>query len=364
MNFMQLRGLMPGLLDSGVSIELISAPGRGKSEFVKQTVDVMTARDKEEWGYSELFLATQTPPDLIGYMFKGELQLDNGQRISITDPTMPPWMVTVQGKPVWEYKRGVLHLEEFGQGQPDCKASAAELLLNKRLGKWHLPEGWSVIATSNRTSDRSGVTKSLDFLTNRRIEYHISDDIASWENWAWQAKIEPLFISFAAGNPQVVFTDGVPEKQGPWCTPRSLVLLSRILEQFKDADDRIPTKDWAVETAAGMIGQAAAASLFAHVRLGHEMPDFDEIIKQPKKAKAPQKADAAMLVTYNLAARVDDKTIASCIEYMERLPKEFAVIFAKGACNRLPTIVMSDPMQKWIAANSSLMTALVDTNKK
>lgn|SRR5215831_3357137 len=365
MNFKTLRARMPSLLDSGVSMELISAPGRGKSEFVKQTVDLMSARDKEEWGFSELFLATQTPPDLLGYMFKGELQLDSGQRISITDPTMPPWMVTRNGKPVWEHKRGLLHLEEFAQGQTDVKAAAAELLLNRRLGKWKLPEGWSVIASSNRTSDRSGVTKSLDFVINRRLEIHITDDVASWEEWAWDAKVEPLFISFVAANPAVVFTDGVPEKQGPWCTPRSLVMLSRILEQMKDADDRIPTKDDAVELAAGMIGQAAAASLFAHVRLGHEMPSFDEIIANPKKAKAPaNKPDAQMLISYNLAARVDVDTITPVIEYMDRLPKEFAVVFAKGACRRVSKIVNTDAMQKWISSNTSLMTALVDSNKK
>ena len=44
MNFKTLRARMPSLLDSGVSMELISAPGRGKSEFVKQTVDLMSAR--------------------------------------------------------------------------------------------------------------------------------------------------------------------------------------------------------------------------------------------------------------------------------------------------------------------------------
>lgn len=359
MNFTSLRRVMPGLLDSGVSIELISPPGRGKSEFTYDTVDIMSKRDGKQWGFSSLFLATQTPPDLLGYMFKGELEWE-GKKMAITDPTAPPWMITQSGKPVSAYERGILFLDEFGQGQQDVKAAAAELLLNRRLGKWELPRGWSVIAASNRQKDRSGVTKSLDFVINRRVEIEISDDLAGWETWAFAAGVEPLFISFANQNPNIVFSEGVPEKQGPWCTPRSLVLLSRMLENMRDDQGRIPTDKEALEISSGMIGQAASAQLFAHVKLGHEMPSLDNIIADPKKSKVPQKPDACILITYNLAARITEKNARPIIEYMTRLPKEFGVTFAKAACRRDPNLVFTDPFVEWSDQNASLMTALTE----
>lgn len=359
MNFTELRRVMPALLDSGVSIEMVSPPGRGKSEFTTDTVDIMSKRDQKPWGFSSLFLATQTPPDLLGYMFKGELEFE-GSKMAITDPTAPPWMITHSGKPVFAYERGILFLDEFGQGQQDVKAAAAELLLNRRLGKWELPRGWSVIAASNRQKDRSGVTKSLDFVINRRVEIEISDDLAGWEVWAFAKGVEPLFISFANQNPNIVFSDGVPEKQGPWCTPRSLVLLSRMLENMRDDQGRIPTDKAALEISSGMIGQAASAQLFAHVKLGHEMPSLDDIIANPKKSKVPTKPDACILITYNLAARITDKNAAPIIEYMERMPKEFGVTFAKAACRRDPNLVFTDPFVAWSDRNASLMTALTE----
>lgn len=364
MHFNALKRIMPALLDSGVSLELISAPGRGKSEFVEQTFQTMSARDvsqgKQPWGFASMFLATQTPPDLIGYIFKGEMPGKDGEKIATSEPTLPGWMITREGKPVWEHERGILFLDEFGQGQADVKAAAAELLLNKRLGRHQLPKGWSVISASNRMSDRSAVTKSLDFVINRRQEIHITDDLQSWEDWAFKAGVEPLFISFAHQYPNVVFSEGVPDKQGPWCTPRSLVMLSRQLHGLRDEEGKIPTDAVATELAGGLIGQAAAAQLFAHVKLGHEMPSLETILKEPKKAKVADKPDANILITYNLAARVDKDNADPIITYMERLPKEFAVTFAKAACRRMPELVFTKAFEAWSDRNASLMVALVD----
>jgi len=296
---------------------------------------------------------------LLGYLFKGE-KTWNGQTYTVTDPTLPTWMQCKGDKPAFAYERGFLFLDEFGQGQQDVKAAAAELLLNKKLGKWELPAGWSVIAASNRVSDRSGVTKSLDFVINRRMQIEITDDLQSWEDWAFKAGIDPLFISFANQNPNIVFSEGVPDKQGPWCTPRSLVLLFKTLNQMLDDNGKIRTDAIAVELAGGMIGQAASAQLFAHIRLGHEMPDLEEIIKNPTKTKVPQKPDAGILITYNLAARITEKNADPVLQYMKRMPKEFGVTFAKAACRRDPTLVYSEPFEKWAGENASLMAALTE----
>jgi hypothetical protein len=367
MNFTDLRRVLPALIMNAVeknrrmvSIELRSPPGRGKSDFTYDLVDMLSAKTGKKWGFAEMFLATQTPPDLIGFVFKGSITGQHGEAIATSEPTLPSWMITRDGKPVWEYEHGICFLDEYGQGQADVKASAAQLLLKGSIGKHQLPKGWIVIAASNRASDRSGVTKSLDFVINRRLEIDIADDLQSWEDWAFSHGVEPLFISFANQNPNVVFSDGVPEKQGPWCTPRSLVMASELLDGMRDADGKIPTDKTALELCSGMIGQAATAALMAHVKLGHEMPSLDDIIKDPMKTKCPTKPDAGILVTYNLAARVNEKNCEPIVKYMRRMPKEFAVTFAKAACRRDATLIFQDAFVEWSSENASLMTALSD----
>ena len=358
MDFNSLTTIAPALIRAGVSVELRSAPGRGKSEWVRNTLLPLmrSIYPNDDVGYHELFLATQTPPDLVGLPFKGEITHD-GKRITVTDPTAPTWFVDDNGKPLTAYKYGVLFLDEYGQGPADVKAASAELLLRKRIGKWQLPDGWLVVAASNRTSDRSGVTKSLDFVINRRVEIDITDDLASWEAWAHKNDVDPLFVAFAAQNPHIVFSEGVPDKQGPWCTPRSLVLCSRLLSAINPGGN-IPTDAATIELASGMIGSGAAQQLFAFVRLAHELPAFDEIVANPDTCRVPQMPDAQMLSVYELAARVNDKTCAPVLTYIERFPKEFGATFARTACLRMPELVMTTAFADYCARNSSLINVL------
>ena len=359
MHFNQLSNKFRSLLDSGISIELISSPGLGKSTFVDDQIAIQSKADGFEWGSSKLFLATQTPPDLLGYIMKGDMQTANGV-IPVSTPTLPGWMITSTGKPVWEYKRGVLLLDEYGQGEADVKRASAELLLNRQLGPWKLPPGWSVVACSNRSSDRSGVTKSFDFVINRRLEINITPDLQSFEDWAFEAGVHPLFITFANQNPQIVFEGKVPEKQGPWCTPRSLVMLERLFKGLSpDGGETMPDDAEASELAAGMIGEAATAQLITFIRLGNEMPKFEQIVKNPKDVKLPDRPDARMLVTYNLASRVTKATAAPVVQYMERMPKEFAVTFCKSAVKREPKLVFEPAFSDWAKKNATLLTALV-----
>ena len=108
-----------------------------------------------------------------------------------------------------------------------------------------------------------------------------------------------------------------------------------------------------------MIGAPAAAQLFAFVKLEREMPKFETIVNDPEKAKVPNKPDALMLIAYNLAHRVTEKTAPPVIKYIERMPKEFSVTFAKAACNREPALVMTKAFQKWALDNSALMAIIV-----
>lgn len=354
MHFRDLEKTFPKMLDTGVSIELISAPGRGKSEFIAGQIEKNAERTGQEWGFATMFLATQTPVDLLGYMVPSK---DEKGRL-VSDFTSPPWMRTVDGRRVEDFERGILFLDEYGQGESDVKRASAELLLNRQIGPHRLPKGWSVVAASNRANDRSGVTKNFDFVINRRLEIHISDDIASWEKWAWSNDINPLFIHFATQNPQIVFAEGVPDKQGPWCTPRSLVMCSKLLTMLGDGPDKLPTDHMAIEMASGLIGEGAAAQLMATVRLAYEMPAYDDIVSKPKTTRVPEKPDAMMLIVFQLASRVQEQDLGNVIDYIERLPQEFTFMFAKSAIARDPDLVNNQAFGAWCVRNSALVNAI------
>ena len=48
------------------------------------------------------------------------------------------------------------------------------------------------------------------------------------------------------------------------------------------------------------------------------------------------------------------------VAYVERLPKEFGVSFAKAACRRDTDLLDTPAITRWCIANHSLMTAIRD----
>lgn len=171
--------------------------------------------------------------------------------------------------------------------------------------------------------------------------------------------------TFVNQNPQVVFAEGVPEKQGPWCTPRSIVNCGRMLMQFAKPDGSLPTDTIAKELSAGMIGANASAQLFATIQLEKEMPKYADILANPTSVKLPKDNPAAqMLICYQLAARVTEPEAKAVITYVDRMPKEFAVLFAKAACKRDPSLVDTDDFGDWALENSSLMQAIINTRTR
>lgn len=369
---MKFRELTNEVLENhevGVNTIIESEPGIGKSEWARSLRVAMAKKYNvpvTDVGMAVMFLATYTPPDLLGYQFKWEQEY-NGTMLAVTKPSMPLWMMTEEGRPTFDYKYGILIMEEYGQGEADVKRGSAELLLNKEIGPWKLggenKAGWMVIGLTNRAEDRSGVTKNFDFVINRVDIQRAETSVVEWtEDFAEKNGVSPLTIYFANQHPEIVFACKVPEKQGPYCTPRSLVRLDKKL-QLKAANNGgvLPTN--ITEACAGYIGDAAAAQYMAAIKLQQEMPKYEDIITNPKKVRVPTAPDACMLICYNLAHRVTEEELEAVVTYMERMNKDFSVTFATSACRRNRKLASTEVMRKWAKENGSLMAALIEVGQ-
>jgi hypothetical protein len=210
----------------------------------------------------------------------------------------------------------------------------------------------------NRTIDRSGSTKNFDFIINRRCEITVSAEVEGWIEWASTVGIDPLFISFAAKFPQIVFANEIPEKQGPFCTPRSLVKLSQVLPRRLDDKGAMKADVVATEIAHGMIGVAPAMQLMSWIKLRQQTPDWADIIRDPIKCPLPDKPDAQLMTCYECAHHADEKTIGKAITYVQRMSAEFSVTFAQAATRRNHRLIHQPAMLEWVTKNASLLNAI------
>lgn len=349
-------------IEAGNSVLLRSASGRGKSDFVKWLFKHMQKKHPgTSWGYQSLFLATQTPPDLIGYVF-GETASYEARDYKRSVASLPLWMVSTEGKPAWAYDRFFLFLDEYGQGEPDVKRASAELLLNGGIGPHKLPPLSVRIAATNK-GVRYGVTKDFDFCINRRSEIDIQDDLASWLDWAdkpyeHEAKlwnVMPVTKAFAAQHPQILFEDE-PKVQGPWCTPRSLCGSDRYLQMIEQELGKLDPNDTAVgEGVAGKIGVPSAGALMGWLRFRLDLPQYADVIADPTGTDIPERPDMKMLMAYEMAARTDKAGLPAVITYMQRMPKDLAVTYILALVRREKTMIIEPALAQWTAKNATLL---------
>lgn len=382
MNMREARAETEMLIEAGISPIWISSSGVGKSDLDRQMfLRWKEAREKIAGkgtvGYGQMFLATQTPPDLLGVPFKGEkvFEYPDGttRTITVTDPTVPMWMISDEGKPADAYPGGFwLFLDEYGQGDPDVKKAAAELLLKKKIGYWALPHGSVVVAATNRGA-RYGVTKDFDFCINRRGQIEIRPDARifvedfadkpyRWEGKTWQ--MMGVSKAWAMQNPGIL-CEPEPKEQGPWCTPRSLTAADRYLQtKMARLNGQLPTDPLTTETMQGIIGAPATTSLAAHLQFALALPSYEDVVREPMDTPIPNKADLHMLMAYQLAGLTQPQDLASCIKYIGRLPKDMSITYVTALLRRDYKSIMNEPaMQAWIAKNAALVSVIASLSQ-
>jgi hypothetical protein len=292
-------------------------------------------------GCKEVFLNAKESVDMGGFGLPGV----DEDGTKIMEFTRAFWVPKKE-----EPANGFFFLDEFRQSPHDVQKPSAELLLNGKVNTSELPITWMVVAASNREKDRSGVQRELMFVTNRRCLIRITPDLDSWVDWAERkGTIHWAAIAFAKHKPGLIFKDAVPDKGGPFATPRSFVKMSYLI-------DDLPM-DLFTECAAGYIGEGAAAEFTTFLRVVEELPEFDEIVNDPKGCKLPDKdrPDAQFATMQMIAHRVDGDTAAPAFNYLKRMPEEFQVAGLKATLKRQPHVLNNKDFANWVKENKQLV---------
>jgi hypothetical protein len=379
MNLSEVETHIEDYWSAGITPELQSSPGVGKSDTIRRLRDKFSERDGFEWGLGIAFIATYSPIDLLGYMIPQKIKvaqtIDGVTREverTISTYTTPPWMFDEQGRPLNDFKRSILFLDEWDKGEPDVKKTCAELVLHGGIGPHKLGKHVSRVAASNRTKDRSGSTKTFDFLINRMATVMIEPEFGPWEDWANRIGMPPLFIVFAKKHADKVFNADVPKEQGPWMTPRSfvkavqlIVAQSRRLENagMKLSNFGADDKDVASMTqakVATVIGEAGANEIMSWLRMRTSTPDFADIVKDPDGTFVPATVDARTLVAYECSSFADADNIGQVCKYIKRMQQEFHVTFAKAVVKRNHKLILNPDLLKFVKGNTALLNAIGD----
>lgn len=377
------------LIKAGNAVLLGGSSGLGKSSICIEEFERLKREGLKtgvRWGLGTIFAATQTPPDLIGYQYKGQRDFGDGKIVPVTEATVPLWCLSVPhtmivqdaagndqivhdpgGMPAWMYDKYFLIIEEYGQGEGDTKRALAEIFLKGGTPPWYMPEGSVRIGCTNM-GIRYGVSKDFDFCIARRTAINVQGDIDITLNYLDKPYVHngrkwltmPVMKAWAKAHPETVF-EAEPKEQGPWCMPRTLCDADRYLQICAEENNGdVPLDDaYIAETLAGIVGQGAASSIMGHLQFRLQLPAYEDVVKDPTGTPVPDRPDLKMLMAYEMAHRTKKDDLAPVITYMQRLPKDMAVTYVTALLRRDYKGVISEPaMQGWISKNAALVSII------
>ncbi|TQV64186.1 MAG: AAA family ATPase [Halothiobacillaceae bacterium] len=221
-------------------------PGVGKSALVAQV-----ARDAG-LPMIDLRLSQLEASDLRGMPYQKD------GRVEWAIPAMLPDAVR-------HGPRGVLFLDEINAALPQVAAAAYQLILDRRLGDYRLPEGWVIIAAGNRLGDR-GVTYAMPApLANRFTHVELAPVIDDWLAWAEKSAVDERLRRFLQQRPDLLFVFPEQANTHAFPSPRSWAFADRALRKFADDADLLEP------ALIACVGEVAALLFIAWM----ERPQFD-----------------------------------------------------------------------------------------
>jgi hypothetical protein len=257
-------------------------PGIGKSDLVKQIGDD-AGRE-----VIDVRLALWEPTDIKGIPY---YNADLGKMV-----WAPPAEL-----PTDPESTAIIFLDELNSAPPAVQAAAYQLILNRRVGTYHLPKGVDVVAAGNREGDR-GVTYRMPApLANRFVHLEAKVDFDDWQDWATLNKIHPDVVGYVGFAKQDLYDFDPKSASKSFATPRSWSFVSDLL-----SDNDIDT-DTLATLIAGAVGDGLSNKFMAHRKIAGKLPKAEDILDGKVKDLQIKEVSAMYSLTVSLCYELKDR---------------------------------------------------------
>ena len=278
-------------------------PGVGKSQLVAQVAQ------QHSVPLIDIRLSQLEPSDLRGIPFRSD---------GLVEWAVPGMLPDKER----HGSAGILFMDEITSATPAVSAAAYQLILDRCLGEYSVPQGWVIFAAGNRQGDR-GVTYSMPTpLANRFTHFSFDVNLDDWVSWAHVHAIDERIIAFLRFRPELLFDFDPALDPVAFPTPRSWEFAHHALQKFDS------NKSILASALQACVGDAAGIELNAFIENLDNLPDVESIIAG-EQVPVPDSIDlqyalAAALVGRSVRIAESDETdskIGNILDFASRFPQ-------------------------------------------
>jgi len=305
---------------------ILGAPGGGKSACAR---DVMEQLDLDT--VVEFTASLRDPVDVMG--------TPNNRDQPYTKWVPPEEFYNLQSGRVG------LILEELSDAPIPMQNALCGVIYDRRAANLNLSKDLFIIATGNRTEDKSGANRITSKLANRTRRFEFNENIDDWTEWALDNDINSVLIQFLRFRPNLL-SDFDPNRfANP--TPRSWERVNLIPESLPE--------QLFFDNCAGEVGEGASAEYTGFKRIYEALPNMDALLLDPKGADVPNDPAVLYAITGALARKATKDNFDRVTTYTSRLSPEFGVMCVKDAIKLSPAIKTSRSFIEWATKNAEVL---------
>ena len=231
-------------------------PGIGKSDIVHQIGEYMDAY------VIDVRLSLWEPTDIKGIPYYAA----NDNTMKWAPPVELPSKEFAK-----KHKAIILFLDEMNSAAPAVQAAAYQLILNRKVGTYTLPDNVYIVAAGNREADK-GVTYRMPApLANRFVHLELAVDFDDWFQWAVDNNIHKDVVGYLTFSKKDLYDFDPKSPSRSFATPRSWSFVSELLEDELD-------EETTTDLVSGAVGEGLAIKFVAHRKVAAQMPNPTDIL--------------------------------------------------------------------------------------
>ncbi len=320
------------LIEAQIPVFVWGSPGIGKSSIIKQI-----AVDKG-LAFVDLRLSLLDPTDLKGIPF---FDKDNHEAVWASPNFLPKEADS----------KGILFLDEINTAPPSVQASAYQLVLDRKVGDYELPKGWSIVAAGNHESDRGVVYRMPPPLANRFVHLSMEVSFEDWKGWAYDNEIDSSIIAFLHYDESKLFDFDPSKNQKSFPTPRSWEYVHKIL-----ASELEPVL--LMDIISGAVGNESATAFMSFRKVMHRLPNIERLLEgEELEVEHDSQVLFALIagVVSHIKQNPSKEKIDNALKFSLSLPKEFSVMLVKDMQQNRINIENSSVWEEWVEAFAYLL---------
>ena len=291
-----------------------------------------------------------------------------------TDLKGIPYPNTEHSKTIWlqndilpnedrDGKKGILVLDEITSAARSVRTAAYQLLNERKLGEYKLPDEWLIICLGNGEEDGGDYQGMEGNFANRCSVYEVVPNLEAFKVWAFKNGIHPLVSGYVSFKPQDLHSYN-PESETDllFASPRSWAAVSDILNKHNfDEDNKVLQA-----RIVGNLGQNVGYSFLAFCKYSNKTID-PMLILNGQQSPIIDTLEVINITVQSIIKILGDKIkeevsqmngiseqtviwLANGLKWILSLKKEFAVMGFKDLIsydmNIIPRLVMNANVQR------------------